>query len=422
MKYASTFLSHNSTNKSLVESVAHELGRRGIIAWLDKNDFVAGESMDKALEEAIARQTTFTVFLSEQALKSSWVRDELAIALEKEEMLGKEIIVPVFLGDPYKLVSSHSLLRSRWLHDDGIRVTRLGIGSSDVVNIADELARRVYTTLEIPSQRRVIIYLDQRGTAGRRFGEPQGIPENLSNLDAPALVFRPDLDFRSDHETLYGDEWRTLCSTMQSALSTALGNLAGPDPREIHIVGNAQLAFFFFLGFRLFNRSTSAHLFCHNARYGTIFNNKNQECRTPLTGGNPLCESTHKQIAPIIPEESLGAVALILVSQEKYLLDALDYMKARHMKARSIWIKHENFDSNDQVMSYVENVVALLLRIHIENGVRRVYLFCGLPDNVFPLLAANLGHVMDNVVFMEYRKDLQGKEASAEEMYTPLSM
>ncbi len=189
MKYASTFLSHNSANKALVETVAHELGRRGIIAWLDKNDFVAGAAMDKVLEEAIARQTTFTVFLSEQAIKSPWVQDELEIALEKEKKWGKEIIVPIYLGDRYKLVKSHTLLRSRWLDHRGTRVTRLGIESSDAVHIADELARRVYTTLEIPSQRTIIIYIDQRGTAGKRSEEPLGIPENLSNLNAPALVF-----------------------------------------------------------------------------------------------------------------------------------------------------------------------------------------------------------------------------------------
>ncbi len=118
----------------------------------------------------------------------------------------------------------------------------------------------------------------------------------------------------------------------------------------------------------------------------------------------------------------MDTVALILVSQEKYLLNVLDYMKAMNMKARPIWLKDETFDTNEQLMGYVKNVVALLLRIHTENGVRRVYLFCGLPDNVLPLLAANLVHVMDNVVFMEYRKDLQGKEASAGEMYTPLLM
>lgn len=416
MKYASTFLSHNFVAKALVEAVACELGRRGVIAWLDKNDFVAGASMGKVLEEAIKRQTTFTVFLSEQAINSLWVRDELVIALEKEEELGKEIIVPVFLGDHYKLVKSHPLLRSRWLHPDGKRVTRLGIESTDAASIADELARRVYTTLEISHQREVIVCLDQRGTAGNRYGEPLSIPDNLSDTNAPALVFRPDLGSRSDGETLHGEEWQVVCSTMQSALSTSLGDLAGADPRHIHIVGNAQLGFFFFLGRHLFNRTTSVRLFCHNARYGTIFNNEAQERRTPLTAGEARCESSTGKIIPITPMERLDTVALILVRLERYMLEVLDYMEAANMKFRPVWIKHENFDTNEQVMGYVADVIALLSRISMENKVRTVYLFCGLPDNVLPLLAANLVHVMDNVVFMEYRKALQ-----AGEKYTPLS-
>jgi translation elongation factor EF-Ts len=128
MIYASTFLSHSSDDKLLVEKVAHELGRRGVIAWLDKNELQSGESLSLALHEAVQRQATVTVFLSEAAIKSRWVEDELAAALQKHDALHESAsIIPIYLGDPVSLVSSHPLLRTRWLHPDGNRVDRLGI-------------------------------------------------------------------------------------------------------------------------------------------------------------------------------------------------------------------------------------------------------------------------------------------------------
>ena len=62
MIYASTFLLHSSTDKSLVEAVARELVRRGIITWLDKHELIAGASLNKAIKTAIQRQATVTVF------------------------------------------------------------------------------------------------------------------------------------------------------------------------------------------------------------------------------------------------------------------------------------------------------------------------------------------------------------------------
>ncbi len=82
-----------------------------------------------------------------------------------------------------------------------------------------------------------------------------------------------------------------------------------------------------------------------------------------------------------------------------------------------LWIESNTFSDNSQVMEYIANVVALLLRIRDQHGVRMVNLFCGLPFHMVPLLAANLLHVVENVNFMEYRYDLKGTTSSFGEMY-----
>ena len=38
LQFASTFLSHSSTDKPLVEAVAKQLSRRGILVWLDREE------------------------------------------------------------------------------------------------------------------------------------------------------------------------------------------------------------------------------------------------------------------------------------------------------------------------------------------------------------------------------------------------
>jgi hypothetical protein len=53
-------------------------------------------------------------------------------------------------------------------------------------------------------------------------------------------------------------------------------------------------------------------------------------------------------------------------------------------------------------------VVALLTHIKSNQIVRKVFLYCGFAFHVVPLLAANLLIVMDNIILMEYRRDLQG--------------
>ncbi|CAH1388343.1 TIR domain-containing protein [Candidatus Nitrotoga sp. M5] len=423
MKYASTFLSHSSSDKPLVEAVANELGRRGIIAWLDKNDLTPGLDLCNALKQALQRQATICIFLSEQAVLSEWVKDELAVALYNVKESGR--IIPVYLSNPLELVKSHPLLKSRWLHADGNRVTQLGIclkpgtdTATQACEIADKIASGIYDDLSIEAQNETILYVDQRGN-GMRCGELLDIPINVTKLDAPALVFRPDIGKRRQDEVLYDDAWKNMWRDMECALDRSIGTVRGHDPKKIRILGNAQLGFAFFLG-RYFNRNTSAHLYCYNR--GDIFNNQDQKRHAPLEGGNASCEANHHDVIPVPSGHKQEAISLLLVNAI-YVRPIVEYLKdnSSTYPQYSYWVKHDSFSSNEQVMSYVADIVALLLRLNREYGVRTVYLFTTLPFHVLPLLGANLLHVMENIVFMEYRRDLQNKGSGVEKMYVPLT-
>lgn len=424
MIYASTFLSHSSVDKPLVELIAHELGRRGVISWLDKNELAPGVSLKKALKIAIQRQATVTLFLSHDALNSYWVNEELAIALEVDKETGnKDRIIPVFLGDPAELVSSHELLRKKWLSTDGETVDRLGIvikkPSSDSYSskqIADEIASKIYKTVKVAEKREAIIYLDQRGT-GDRHGEYLPIPENLQESDTPILVFRPDLIKRAEDETLHGTEWKQFSSTMETALSKALEGVKWADRKKIHVLGFSQLGLPFLIG-QIYNRNTSADLYCGNID-SPIFTNKRQLRHTPLQGGNPNCKTPHPEIQSIPPNAQLSSISLLL-STPYILLSVVRYLKEHPDLGPLVWVKNDLFSKSEQVMSYIADIVALLMRLRDKNHISTVNLFCGLPFNVLPLLSANLLHVVENIIFMEYRRDLQGKNPTPGEIYIPL--
>src|SRR5689334_14390929 len=123
MNYASTFLSHSSADKPLVELVARELGRRGVVAWLDKDelDDKFGANLSQKLIEAVKLQASVTLFVSENSLAAPWVHDELDAALQQAD----KDILPVFIGEPLVLVQAHDRLKRRWLHPGGRRVNIL---------------------------------------------------------------------------------------------------------------------------------------------------------------------------------------------------------------------------------------------------------------------------------------------------------
>ena len=424
--YASTFLSHSSADNELVHAVANELVRHGIVPWLDKSELLPGVSLKQALTEAIYQQTTVTVFLSHNAIQSEWIRDELAATIELDKTINhNERIIPIYIGDPLELVCAHDLLRNSWLHPDGNRVDRLGIvvdTNKDISilagEIAEEIAHRIYQVLNIPEQNELVLCIDQRGN-GLRKGKPTNIPKRIKELGIPILVFRPDLNQRSQEETLFADNWKKLCTTMKQSLSHALNGSRWSEPKKIRIIGGAQLGFPFFLG-HYFNRSTTAYLFCYSIQ-GDVFNNQHQDRAFPLSGGNAHCETSHPDIDPIEPQDACHAISLLLSGD--YLLSKVQlFLKTKPDAPPLVWVKNETFITNDQVMGYISDIVALLNRFAHEHQTRTVYLYCGLPFHVIPLLAANLLHVVDHLIFMEYRRDLQSQPSTNEDMYVPLQM
>lgn len=408
MNYARTFLSHQSDDKALVMAVADALARRGVVPWLDRHEMYAGQDLTPSLARAIDEHVSITLFLSENALESAWVDDELARALAAEDA-GHATVLPVSLGKAVTLVRRHPRLAERWLHADGDRVNRLGIGArgaSDSMEraevIADGIARALYRALGTAAADDLVIVLDQRGD-GTRASLPTFVPRSVEALDAPALVFRPDLGERSHGEVLHGDPWKRMAGTLHNALSSALGPRR-PAPRKIRIVGNTQLALAFFLGQQL-NRTSGAALYCYD-RAGRSLSLSLASVDIPLQGGNTACQRDHdslRELSRVDARTRCDTLTLLVLHDEGYVSKAAAFLAARGTSHPVAWVPHpERIDDAGPIETLARDLAALVARA----GARHVELLTSLPVHALPLLAALLApHAVPRVTFIEYDRN-----------------
>jgi WD40 repeat protein len=76
------FLSHNSTDKPLVEALANELEKRDLCCWLDKWNLIPGDPWQSAIEEALGQCGTCVVFFGPHGL-GPWHNEEMRLAIQR---------------------------------------------------------------------------------------------------------------------------------------------------------------------------------------------------------------------------------------------------------------------------------------------------------------------------------------------------
>jgi len=409
MPLISTFLSHSSVDSALAEAVAKRLGRRGVLTWLDTNDLLEMGPLDIVLKQAVQQQATLTIFLSEASLKSEWCKDELRWAIEAQE--GCEHLLPVYLGDPLKLVKSHDLLRSRFLHPDGDRVNQLGSACKQEPNsvdpdaIAEKIAATAYKRSIPRAFSDIVIVLDQRGNGPRR-GKPD-LPDNIERLNAPILTFRPNPGLRQPRELLTGTDWEDMFQTMTTALSYALGTIRS-DTRNVRVLGNAQLGLMWAIG-KHFDRTTTANLFGYSTR-GEVVTNKGQERHTSLAGGNPNSAKLVDNVSSIA-NGNQTEVALGVGSKEKFA----SVVKQSIPHIPLFWLESGFISDSEQAMQLIADLVASIECLRQDYAIRELILFWTTANHVALLAAANLAsHLSLKIKVMEW------DHTCAEYIYLPM--
>jgi len=96
---ARVFVSHSSRDKSFVTKLVVHLINSGVPVWYDMLEMELGSKVTEAIYGGIDGSTYFLIVMSRSALESSWVKEELNLAIDKERQWNRKFLVTVKLDD-----------------------------------------------------------------------------------------------------------------------------------------------------------------------------------------------------------------------------------------------------------------------------------------------------------------------------------
>lgn len=91
------FLSHSSSDKPFARRLASDLHERGIRVWLDEAEIRPGDSIIAKIEHGICSSKYLFLVASSSSLRSTWVLEELRMAVHDGIMFNRVRVVPVRL-------------------------------------------------------------------------------------------------------------------------------------------------------------------------------------------------------------------------------------------------------------------------------------------------------------------------------------
>ena len=93
-----TFVSHAHADNDLCDRYVEALRARGIDIWYDRNNAQAGHFLDREIEQQLEQRSAFVLLMTQQALDSFWVQQELGAY---RGLMGRDrsrLLLPVRIG------------------------------------------------------------------------------------------------------------------------------------------------------------------------------------------------------------------------------------------------------------------------------------------------------------------------------------
>jgi TIR domain-containing protein len=114
------FISHSHKDNVFACHLYDDLQARGVDCWIAPKDLEIGASTRDAIEDALRLNCKLLVILTENAIKSPWVQNEVELAFEKERDSGKTILFPIKIDNSIKNATAawvRTLRRQRHIGD-----------------------------------------------------------------------------------------------------------------------------------------------------------------------------------------------------------------------------------------------------------------------------------------------------------------
>ena len=116
IQYYSCFISYSSKDDAFAERLYTDLQNKGVRCWYAHHDMPIGAKIVDALDEAIRLRDKVLLILSEGAVASDWVEDEVTTAFEEERRRGEVVLFPVRIDEAVMQTSEAWAARLRARH------------------------------------------------------------------------------------------------------------------------------------------------------------------------------------------------------------------------------------------------------------------------------------------------------------------
>lgn len=98
--YYSCVLSYTTENEDFAQKLYTDLQQQGVPCWFAPQDLKAGDKLRDVIYEAIDKKDKLLLVLSEHAINSKWVEEEVDAALDREHHSpGTFLLFPIRLDD-----------------------------------------------------------------------------------------------------------------------------------------------------------------------------------------------------------------------------------------------------------------------------------------------------------------------------------
>ena len=113
IEFHSCFISYSTKDQEFAERLHADLQAKGVRCWFAPHDIKGGHKIHEQIDEAIRLHDRLLLILSDDSIKSEWVKTEIAKARKREVRDGKRVLFPV------RLVGFEALRDWEWIDSTG---------------------------------------------------------------------------------------------------------------------------------------------------------------------------------------------------------------------------------------------------------------------------------------------------------------
>jgi len=134
------FLSHSGTQNHLVDELNKQFPEH-IKTWIDENNLLVGEKIEENIKHAINVESDYLIiFIEKYSSESPWIKKELEWALNHENEINRQFLIPVVLDkESLKSENFKELIERKYIPFD--------IREYDVKKLADDLTSKLCALL-----------------------------------------------------------------------------------------------------------------------------------------------------------------------------------------------------------------------------------------------------------------------------------